>query len=147
MLGQHLITKQTGEAGRLCNAVMLAERTPPKKEYYVAVLADRTTQSPVLVASAQGGMNIEEVAHSDPSAIITTPISYANGLSDSEAYEIAVKIGVESESSRKQAAAVFQNLYKIFKEKDATQIEINPMGELEDGTILWCVNTSTFSLR
>ena len=83
-------------------------------------------------------MNIEEVAHSDPDAIITTPISYANGLSDAEAYEIAVKIGVESESSRKQAASVFQNLYKIFKEKDATQIEINPMGELEDGTILWC---------
>lgn len=83
-------------------------------------------------------MNIEEVAHSDPDAIITTPISYENGLSDAEAYEIAVKIGVESESSRKQAASVFQNLYKIFKEKDATQIEINPMGELEDGTILWC---------
>ena len=115
---------------------MLAERTPPVKEYYVAVLCDRTSQSPVLVASAQGGMNIEEVAHSDPSAIITTPISYANGLSDKDAYDVAVKIGVESESSRKQAAEVFQNLYKIFKEKDATQIEINPLGELKDGTIL-----------
>lgn len=54
MLGEKLITKQTGEAGRICNAVMLAERTPPVKEYYVAVLADRTSQSPVLVASAQG---------------------------------------------------------------------------------------------
>ena len=115
---------------------MLAERTPPVKEYYVAVLCDRTSQSPVLVASAQGGMNIEEVAHSDPSAIITTPISYANGLSDKDAYDVAVKIGIESELSRKQAAEVFQNLYKIFKEKDATQIEINPLGELEDGTIL-----------
>ncbi|CED84980.1 succinate-ligase (adp-forming) [Phaffia rhodozyma] len=136
MLGEFLITKQTGAEGRACNAVMLAERTPPKKEYYVAVLADRTTQTPVLVASAQGGMNIEEVAHDSPEAIITTPISYEHGLTDAEAYEVAVKIGVESESSRKQAAKVFQNLYKIFKEKDATQIEINPMGELEDGTIL-----------
>ncbi|KAL7409990.1 succinyl-CoA synthetase beta chain SSC-beta [Mrakia frigida] len=136
MLNEYLITKQTGAAGRLCKAVMLAERTPPVKEYYVAVLCDRTSQSPVLVASAQGGMNIEEVAHSDPSAIITTPISYANGLSDKDAYDVAVKIGIESEASRKQAAEVFQNLYKIFKEKDATQIEINPLGELADGTIL-----------
>lgn len=79
---------------------MLAERTPPKKEYYVAVLADRTSQSPVLVASAQGGMNIEEVAHDSPEAIITTPISYEHGLSDKDAYDVAVKIGVESESSR-----------------------------------------------
>lgn len=59
MLGEKLITKQTGEAGRICNAVMLAERTPPVKEYYVAVLADRTTQSPVLVASAQGSVHTE----------------------------------------------------------------------------------------
>jgi succinyl-CoA synthetase beta subunit len=89
MIGSHLITKQTGAAGRICNAVMLAERRDPSHEYYVAVLNDRASEGPVLVASAQGGMNIEEVAAKDPDAIITTPINYAKGLSKEEALGVA----------------------------------------------------------
>lgn len=136
MLGARLITKQTGEAGRLCNAVMLAEMRQPRHEYYIAVLNDRARQTPVIVASNQGGMNIEEVAAKDPEAIITTPIDFDNGLSDSEAAALAGKLGFASKDAEKQAADIFQTLYKIFKEKDATQIEINPLAETIDGAVL-----------
>jgi succinyl-CoA synthetase beta subunit len=115
---------------------MLAERRNPVHEYYVAVLNDRVSQGVVLVASAQGGMNIEEVAAKDPDAIITTPISFHNGLSKPEALEVAKKLGLKG-GAQDEAADIFINLYKIFKEKDATQIEINPMAETDDGHVLW----------
>lgn len=136
MIGSHLITKQTGAAGRICNAVMLAERRQPEHEYYVAVLNDRTTQGVVLVASAQGGMNIEEVAAKDPSAIITTPINFDKGLSKEEALGVARKLGFKTEQTQNEAADIFINLYRIFKDKDATQIEINPMALTKDGAVL-----------
>jgi succinyl-CoA synthetase beta subunit len=116
---------------------MLAERRDPAHEYYVAVLNDRVSQGVVLVTSSQGGMNIEEVAAKDPDAIITTPIDYYTGLSKSAALEIAKKLGFKGEGAQAEAADIFINLYKIFKDKDATQIEINPMAETTDGHVLW----------
>jgi succinyl-CoA synthetase beta subunit len=136
MIGSHLITKQTGAHGRICNAVMLAERRQPAHEYYVAVLNDRASEGVVLVASAQGGMNIEEVAAKDPSAIITTPINFEKGLSKEEAITIAQKLGFKDAETQSQAADTFINLYRIFKDKDATQIEINPMALTTDGQVL-----------
>lgn len=116
---------------------MLAERREPAHEYYVAVLNDRSRQTPVLVASSQGGMNIEEVAAKDPNAIITTPIDFAKGLSKQEALAIADKLNFSTPQAKEKAADIFINLYKIFKEKDATQIEINPLAETKDGDVLW----------
>jgi succinyl-CoA synthetase beta subunit len=122
---------------------MLAERRQPAHEYYIAVLNDRASQGVVLVASAQGGMNIEEVAAKDPTAIITTPIDFQRGLSKPEAISIAQKLGFKDESTQSEAADIFINLYRIFKEKDATQIEINPMALTTDGQVLWCVRCIT----
>jgi len=122
---------------------MLAERRQPAHEYYVAVLNDRASQGVVLVASAQGGMNIEEVAAKDPTAIITTPIDFQRGLSKPEAISIAQKLGFKDESTQSEAADIFINLYRIFKDKDATQIEINPMALTTDGQVLWCVRCIT----
>jgi len=136
MIGSRLITKQTGAAGRICNAVMLAERREPAHEYYVAILNDRSHQGPVLVASSQGGMNIEEVAAKDPNAIITTPIPFEDGLSKESALEVAKKLGFKDEVAHGQAADIFIGLYKLYKAKDATQIEINPMAETKDGAVL-----------
>ncbi|KAI0762651.1 succinate-CoA ligase [Fomes fomentarius] len=136
MIGSKLITKQTGAAGRICNAVMLAERRDPSHEYYVAVLNDRGVGGPVLVASAQGGMNIEEVAAKDPKAIITIPINFEKGLSKAEALDLAKKLGFKSTGAQNEAADIFIRLYQIFKDKDATQIEINPLGETSDGHVL-----------
>lgn len=118
---------------------MLAERKDAAHEYYVAVLNDRNSEGPVLVVSSQGGMNIEEVAAKDPSAIITTPINFKNGLSKEDALGVAKKLGFKSAGAEEEAASIFINLYKIFKDKDATQIEINPLGETADGHVLWCV--------
>ncbi|KAG9075867.1 hypothetical protein FS749_012426 [Ceratobasidium sp. UAMH 11750] len=135
MIGAKLITKQTGAGGRICNAVMLAERRDPTHEYYVAILNDRTTHSPVIVASAQGGMNIEEVAAKDPSAIITTPVDFQTGPSKETALGLANKLGLKGQQAE-GAAEIFVNLCKIFREKDATQIEINPMATTTDGAVL-----------
>ena len=88
---------------------MLAERRDPTHEYYVAVLNDRVTEGPVLVASSQGGMNIEEVAAKDPDAIITTPIDFAEGLSKEEALGVANKLGFKGQSAT-EAADIFINL-------------------------------------
>lgn len=120
---------------------MLAERRTPAHEYYVAVLNDRVSQGVVLVASSQGGMNIEEVAAKDPEAIITTPIDYVKGLSKADAISVAQKLGFKDEKTQSDAADIFINLYKIFKDKDATQIEINPMALTPDGAVLWYVPT------
>ncbi|SGY67876.1 BQ5605_C004g02820 [Microbotryum silenes-dioicae] len=158
MIGHKLITKQTGAAGRACNAVssrsctsclwlntysssvltpqvMLAERRQPTHEYYVAILNDRGLGGPALVASRQGGMNIEDVARDDPSAILTVPIDFEQGLSHSAALETAQKLGFES-ANQDKAADVFVKLFRLFKEKDATQIEINPLAEVEGGDVL-----------
>lgn len=116
---------------------MLAERRDPSHEYYVAVLNDRSSNGVVLVASNQGGMNIEEVAAKTPEAIITTPISFKHGLSKEEALGVAKKLGFKDEKAQSEAADIFINLYRIFKDKDATQIEINPLAETKDGAVLW----------
>ena len=123
---------------------MLAERRDPAHEYYAAILNDRASQTPVLVTSAQGGMNIEEVAHNDPSAIITTPIDFEKGLAQADAEALALKLGFTTSESQKAAASTFINLYKIFKDKDATQIEINPLAETVEGDVLWCVALTSF---
>lgn len=136
MLGQKLITKQTGSGGRICNAVMLAEARPPAKEYYLAILNDRTSQLPVIVASNQGGMNIEEVAAESPDAIITTPVDFEKGLTKEVALDIAKKLGFSGSKQEEQAAETMIKLYTLFKERDATQVEINPLAESKDGEIL-----------
>ena len=123
---------------------MLAERRDPSHEYYVAVLNDRVTQGPVLIASAQGGMNIEDVAAKDPDAIISVPIHFQNGVSKSDALDLARKLGFQ-DKAQTEAADIFINLYKIFKDKDANQIEINPMSETKDGHVLWYVTHISFS--
>jgi len=81
-------------------------------------------------------MNIEEVAAKDPAAIITTPIDFEKGLSDPEALGLAKKLGFKTDQTKKEAADIFQKLYRLFKDKDATQIEINPMAETKDGAVL-----------
>ena len=136
MLGAKLITKQTGAAGRICNTVMIAEARPPAHEYYVDLLNDRVKQLPAVIASNQGGTSIEEVAKKDPSAIITTPLELETGLTPKTALEIAQKLGFSGQKQEQQAADIFQKLYKLFEEKDATQVEINPLAETKDGEVI-----------
>lgn len=135
MIGHKLITKQTGARGRVCNAVYICERKYARREFYLAVLMDRQRQSPVIVASAQGGMDIEGVAKENPDAIIATPIDIKTGVTDEIAQTIATKLGF-SKQCIPDAKATIQNLFKVFMEKDATQIEINPLSETSDHKVL-----------
>jgi succinyl-CoA synthetase beta subunit len=141
MLGANLITNQTGKEGRPVNKVFLCERRYPRREYYCSISMDRGTGAadskfgPVLVASAAGGMNIEEVAATNPDAIIKHHINIETGLSEKEALDIAQRTGFPKESCA-EAADFFQKLYKLFCEKDCTTVEINPMSEDYDGSIM-----------
>ena len=135
MIGHKLITKQTGARGRLCNAVYICERKFARREFYLAILMDRTTQTPVIVASSQGGMDIETVAKETPDAIITTRVDIKKVVTDDMARSIATDLGF-SDQCIEDAKDTIQKLYKVFMEKDATQIEINPLSETSDHQVL-----------
>jgi succinyl-CoA synthetase beta subunit len=135
MIGHKLITKQTGAAGRLCNSVFIVDRKFARREFYLAILMDRGSQGPVIVASSQGGMDIETVAKEHPEAIITTPIDIHIGVTDDIARNIANELGF-SEQCIEDAKDTIQKLYRVFMEKDATQIEINPLSETTDHQVL-----------
>jgi succinyl-CoA synthetase beta subunit len=135
MIGHKLVTKQTGAGGRLCNSVYICERKFVRREFYLAILMDRATQTPVIVSSSQGGMDIETVAKENPDAINTTHVDIKVGVTDEMARDIATKLGF-SEQCIEDAKDTIQKLYKIFKEKDSTQIEINPLSETSDHQVL-----------
>jgi len=135
MIGHKLITKQTGAKGRLCNAVYICERKFARREFYLAILMDRATQAPVIVASSQGGMDIETVAKEQPEAIISTNVDIHKGVTDEMARTIATDLGF-SEQCIEDAKDTIQKLYQVFMEKDATQIEINPLSETSDHQVL-----------
>ena len=132
MIGDLLITKQTGEAGRICNAVMITERKYTRKEFYVAFMNERAFAGPVMIASAEGGVNIEDVAAKNPDAIIKFPIDIHEGLSVEKATEAARELGFPPER-REEVGQIFVNLYNLFVSKDATMVEINPFAEDSSG--------------
>jgi succinyl-CoA synthetase beta subunit len=135
MLGQVLVTHQTGEAGRLVNRVLIARSVDIKKEYYLAILMDRATQRPVIVASAEGGVNIEEVAEKTPEAIISTPIHPTLGLQSYQTRKIARKIGLGADKLR-AFEKLLTALYRLFLQSDCSMVEVNPLVETPDGQIL-----------
>lgn len=135
MIGHKLVTKQTGAKGRICNSVYICERKFARREFYLAILMDRATQAPVIVSSSQGGMDIETVAKEQPDAITTTPVDINTGVTDDMARTIAADLGF-SEQCIEDAKSTIQKLYQVFMEKDATQIEINPLSETSDHQVL-----------
>lgn len=135
MLGQVLVTKQTGETGKLVRKVMLAEAVDLKHEYYFAILQDRATERPVIVASRQGGMSIEEVAEKDPSAIIKEPIDPVFGLLPFQTGKLAAELGFTG-AAVKHASKLIMALYKLFAALDCSMVEINPLVETTDGRVL-----------
>merc|ERR1712012_434679 len=132
MIGDYLITKQTTAEGRICNSVMVTERKYTRKEYYLAFTNDRKFNGPVLIASTEGGVNIEEIAASNPDAIQTFPIDIIGGLSKDMALEIAGKLEIPAEN-QEEAAETLIRLYNLFLDKDATMVEINPFAEDAQG--------------
>merc|ERR1712038_68984 len=135
MIGDYLITKQTGEDGRICNSVMVTERKYTRKEYYIAIMNERAFNGPVIIASSEGGVNIEETAEKNPDAIVKFPIDVMEGLSKEGARNVAEKLGVNS-AKLDDVADILLNLYKLFTTKDASMVEINPFAEDNSGNFV-----------
>jgi succinyl-CoA synthetase beta subunit len=132
MIGQRLVTKQTGPEGRQVSKVYVAERLYLRREAYFAILMDRAHAGPVLVASSQGGMDIEQVAKDSPSKILKEPIDINKGIQPGQLERLAAEMGF-SKSAQAEAVETMKNLYKLFLERDCTLVEINPMGETPNG--------------
>ena len=126
ILGMQLKTHQTGPAGQKVRRLLVEEGADIQKEYYVAALTDRATQSVALIASSEGGMDIEAVAHDTPEKILKVFVNPLEGLSDAKAQQIAAGIGVPP-ASQAQAVEVLQKLYRCYMDTDASLAEINPL--------------------
>jgi len=126
ILGMQLKTHQTGPEGQKVRRLLIEEGADIKKEYYVAALTDRATQKVAVMASSEGGMDIEEVAHSTPEKIIKVFVDPLTGMTDAQAQQLADGIGVPS-ASQSQAKDVFQKLYGCYMATDASLAEINPL--------------------
>lgn len=135
MIGQTLVTKQTGEEGKLVGKVMIGEAVDIARELYLAILMDRETCRPVIVASTEGGMDIEEVAEKTPEKIVREFIHPLAGL---QAYEIRklVKALELSGDEAKQFGRLIRNLYNLFLQCDCSMVEINPLVVTPDGRVL-----------
>ena len=126
ILGMQLVTHQTGTAGQKVRRLLVEEGADIRKEYYAAVLTDRATQKVCVMASSEGGMDIEEVAHATPEKILKVYADPLVGLTDAQALELARGIGVP-EASQAQAVDVFRKLYACYMATDASLAEINPL--------------------
>ena len=135
MFGNILVTKQTGEVGKQVNRLLIASAQKIKNEYYVAVLLDRSKGRPIIMASAEGGMNIEEVAEESPEKIFKETIDPDLGLQAYQGRKIAIALGLRGKLIN-QCGRLLQYLYDTWAGCDASMLEVNPMAliENEDGT-------------
>jgi succinyl-CoA synthetase beta subunit len=126
MLGNTLVTHQTGPAGRKVQTIFFTEATDIAKEYYLAILLDRATSQPVIIASTEGGMDIEHVAEHTPDKILRRQVDPALGLRAYQGREIGYRLGL-GEDQIKQFGKLLDGLYKLFWDKDCAMVEINPL--------------------
>jgi succinyl-CoA synthetase beta subunit len=126
ILGMQLVTHQTGPEGQKVRRLLIEEGADIKKEYYVSAVTDRASQKVALMASSEGGMDIEEVAHATPEKIIKVFVDPATGLTDAQAKELTDGMTVPAGSTA-QAVDVLKKLYKVYMETDASLVEINPL--------------------
>jgi succinyl-CoA synthetase beta subunit len=135
MLAKTLVTIQTGDAGKQVQRLYITDGVDIAKEFYLALLVDRETGRIAIVASTEGGMDIEAVAHDTPEKIETLTIDPATGLMPHHGRAVAAALGLKGDLA-KQAQFVLARLYDAFLGTDAAQIEINPLAVTEDGKLL-----------
>src|SRR3954452_15960538 len=134
MLGMQLVTHQTGPEGRKVQRLLVEETLPIERELYLGIVIDRVTGKPVFMASASGGMEIEEVAAKDPTAIIKQFIETGQGLEPYQARKLAFALGIKPEMLN-EAVKLMTALYKAFDATDASLAEINPFITTKDGRV------------
>ncbi|MBK8016567.1 MAG: ADP-forming succinate--CoA ligase subunit beta [Betaproteobacteria bacterium] len=135
ILGMQLVTHQTGPEGQKVRRLLIEEGADIRKELYLGMVVDRVTQKVCVMASSEGGMDIEEVAAHTPEKIHKVYVDPVAGLTDAEADDVALKIGIP-QASVGQARSILQALYKAFWETDASLAEINPLILTGDGKVL-----------
>lgn len=134
MLGMQLITKQTGAEGRKVRTVFISKPIDIARELYLSFLVDRGTSRVTILASTEGGVEIEEVAEKTPEKIVRVAVDPALGLSGFQARRVAFALGLEGDAFKK-GVVFLQNLYRLFMEKDCSMVEINPLVVTKDGDV------------
>ncbi|MBT2335943.1 ADP-forming succinate--CoA ligase subunit beta [Variovorax paradoxus] len=135
ILGMQLKTHQTGPEGQKVRRLYIEDGADINKEYYISAVTDRATQKVAFIASSEGGMDIEEVAHSTPEKIITVYADPKDGLTDAQAKEIADGIGMPADSTA-QTVDILKKLYACYMETDASLVEINPLNRDSKGKVM-----------
>jgi succinyl-CoA synthetase beta subunit len=139
MLGNKLITKQTTAEGLPCNKVMLVERMYMRREMYLSIMLDREAGGPLFIVSPAGGTSIEDVAEATPEKIFTQPVNINTGITDEQTNFIATSLGFKPNTDRHaECKKVVRKLYEMFRAKDCTMLEVNPLAETPDGRVLVC---------
>jgi succinyl-CoA synthetase beta subunit len=136
ILGMQLVTHQTGPEGQKVKTVLVEEQSAIERELYLAVLVDSAAGEPVMMASAAGGMDIEEVAATTPEKIFRVTIDPATGFEPYMARELCYAIGLGAKETMGQAQKLMQGLYAAFTARDASLAEINPLVVTQDGRVL-----------
>ncbi len=136
LIGSRLITHQTGPEGAPVEKVLIQQGVLIDKEYYVSFLVDREQQTPILLASAEGGVDIEKVAAETPEKIIKMAFDAEKGLTEKQAEEAAEKLGFVDKDQKAKAVKVLLGLSKVFLDMDCTLVEINPLILTKDGDVM-----------
>jgi succinyl-CoA synthetase beta subunit len=135
ILGMQLKTHQTGPEGQKVRRLYIEDGADINKEYYISAVTDRESQKVAFIASSEGGMDIEEVAHSNPEKIIKVFVDPLVGMTDAQAREVATGIGMPADSVA-QTVDILQKLYKCYMETDASLVEINPLNRNSKGEVM-----------
>ncbi|HEX2178613.1 MAG TPA: malate--CoA ligase subunit beta [Actinomycetota bacterium] len=135
LLGNVLVTNQTGPAGKVCHRVLIEKAVPIKREVYLALVLDRALERVTIIGSAQGGMEIEQIASTSPEAIVKEVVEPAVGLQAFQAREMAFGLGMRGKEVKGTVAAI-SGAYRAFRDLDASMVEINPLIVTEAGDVL-----------
>ncbi len=135
ILGKYLVSIQTGPEGKLVKNVLVEEQSAVAKEYYLSIIVDGGTASPLILASTEGGQEIEVVAHNNPDAIVRLPISPVAGYEPYVGRVVGERLGFTGEQGT-QFSALLEGLSKTFEATDASMVEVNPLVVTEDGKVL-----------
>jgi len=136
ILGMTLVTHQTGPDGKLVQKLYIEDGVDIKEELYLSVVLDRTLEMPLIMASTEGGMNIEDVAANTPEKIITVPVDPSIGFQGFHGRELAFGLGITDKAEQKNIITFAQKLFKLYMEKDAEMIEINPLVKTSKGEFI-----------
>jgi len=134
MLGGTLVTKQSGPAGKPVNTLLLAKKMDLKREFYFAIMMDRASQGPMIIACSEGGTSIEDLAASSPEKIIKVPIDIMTGPTEENLQTVVNGLGATGDKAA--AAEQIRALYNLFVDRDCTMVEVNPLAEDADGNLI-----------